>query len=645
MDSELISGEHAENSDKPRGKLRRSCEGCRNFKIRCTPSEREGEACQRRVDEMEQKVESLMAMITSGARTGATTSRESSLSELGTSIVRSDGFAVSRCSTLPQFQFSNKVSKASQPFGNHPFPIPPTPSFTIFDDLQDVISRGIFTVEKAENCLRQFASKAYNFPFVVISPESSLDLLRRQKPFTLLVILAVSSLDNMKLLNLLDQEIRDTLGRRVFMSGEKSLDLVQGILAYLNWHHYFFEPQHQQIYQLCQIAVSMAIDLNITTSEHNKRNGPSSSFNLLSVIAEDNCKLTSSHDAEAKRAFLGCYYISSTLCIGLRKPTNIKYTSYFEECCQALATKCELKSDAFIPYFIQLQKLADDVNQIFNYDGHQEAPPLEPGSVELLVKSFRQQLVQLENSFPAEFWKHDMLVMAYYHLRTFVNEVGFHEIALPPIHLMSDQSSYPDWCSSITRSEVLVSCLDGAKNYIDRFVSLSPDVLLTASFSDLAKLIYNVLIIRLFATWVKEDELSLDATNTQMSANMAFYMQVLAQKFDNMNKVALLRGLHDGSVPEDYTLYLAQLFRTYEARARDGMQARQFPATNYPDMSLMQVILPHPQELLPSLLSTELNSTITLPAQDDSEEQWGDMLDGWSPTLDPRDLSTGSLFT
>lgn len=238
-----------------------------------------------------------------------------------------------------------------------------------------------------------------------------------------------------------------------------------------------------------------------------------------------------------------------------------------------------------------------------------------------------------------------MLIMAYYHLRTFVNEVGFHEIALPPINLMSDQTSYPDWCSSITRSEVLVSCLDAAKGYIDRFISLDPEVLLTASFSDLAKLIYNVLIIRLFATWVQEDELSLDAGHIQTSANMVFYMQALAQKFDSMNKIALIRELHDGSVLEDYTLYLAQLFRTYEARARDGMQARQFPATNYPDMSLMQIILPQSHELFAPLSSNDASSITISQAQDNSEEQWGDMLTGWSPTLDPRDLSTGSLFT
>jgi len=138
-------------------------------------------------------------------------------------------------SISPQIQYPPKALKIFQPFGSHPFPLPSTTSFTIFDDLQDVISRGIVTPEKAEESVRHFRTTASNSPFVIISPDTSLNYLRRQKPFLLLTILAMATINNMKLQKLLDQEIRDTLGRRVFMSGEKSLDLLQGVLVYLTW--------------------------------------------------------------------------------------------------------------------------------------------------------------------------------------------------------------------------------------------------------------------------------------------------------------------------------------------------------------------------------------------------------------------------
>jgi hypothetical protein len=84
----------------------------------------------------------------------------------------------------------------------------------------------------------------------------------------------------------------------------------------------------------------------------------------------------------------------------------MKYTSYTEECCQVLAAAQDAESDTLIPYFIELQKLADDINQTFDYDGHQDLTPLDPVRVELLVKMFKKRLSQLEKGFPPEVWKH-----------------------------------------------------------------------------------------------------------------------------------------------------------------------------------------------------------------------------------------------
>jgi hypothetical protein len=94
------------------------------------------------------------------------------------------------------------------------------------------------------------------------------------------------------------------------------------------------------------------------------------------------------------------------MCIGLRKPNNLKYTKHAEECCQVLAAAQEVESDKLIPYFIRLQKLADDINRTFDYDGYQELAPLEPIKAETSVQNFRQKLSQLENSFPPEAWRH-----------------------------------------------------------------------------------------------------------------------------------------------------------------------------------------------------------------------------------------------
>jgi hypothetical protein len=88
----------------------------------------------------------------------------------------------------------------------------------------------------------------------------------------------------------------------------------------------------------------------------------------------------------------------------LRKPNNLKYGGYIEECSQLLAQVTETGFDYIVPYFIHLQRFAEEVNCAFDYDSILQLPPLDAVRIEILVKSFNQQLSQFETSFPAEIW-------------------------------------------------------------------------------------------------------------------------------------------------------------------------------------------------------------------------------------------------
>ena len=110
----------------------------------------------------------------------------------------------------------------------------PLPAIT-YDDFNDVISRGLLLFDQAEQSLRLFQTKASTFPFVVVPPEVSLTSLRREKPFLTLAILACALQGQKKLQNAIELEIRECLSRKVLIDGEKSLDLLQGLLVYLCW--------------------------------------------------------------------------------------------------------------------------------------------------------------------------------------------------------------------------------------------------------------------------------------------------------------------------------------------------------------------------------------------------------------------------
>lgn len=104
-----------------------------------------------------------------------------------------------------------------------------------FGQLQDVITKGLVTFEDAEDGLEFFRTQAHRFPFVIVSPQTTLDTLRREKPFLFLAILTFATQTRPKLQAELELELRESLSKRVIVNMEKSLDILQGLLVYLAW--------------------------------------------------------------------------------------------------------------------------------------------------------------------------------------------------------------------------------------------------------------------------------------------------------------------------------------------------------------------------------------------------------------------------
>jgi len=180
-----------------------------------------------RVAEMEQKLDSLYSLLASNGKV--------SVNQTDTLPLPS-----AQPTNIPLLPFETPISHSSSSsrtdyldFAHH-FPVFSLPLAT-FDDIQDVISKGLVSFEQAEESIRFFRTKATVFPFVILSAKISLDILRRDRPFLLLTILAFGAQADLKLQHSLEKEIRESLSKRVIVDGEKSMDIVQGLLVYLAW--------------------------------------------------------------------------------------------------------------------------------------------------------------------------------------------------------------------------------------------------------------------------------------------------------------------------------------------------------------------------------------------------------------------------
>jgi len=181
----------------------------------------------RRVAEMEQKLDGIFAMLL--ANNQKTLGKEMNLLDVLYPTPSAAGDLTDSV-IVPQ---PRNVMSNFQPLT---LMTPLSSSRLNFDESQDAIGKGIITYDKAEALLRDYGTHAPNFPFIVFSPTVSLDSLRREKPFLLLAILTMASTSNQTLQDLLEADLRETLGRKVIFNGEKSLDLLQGLLIYLAWY-------------------------------------------------------------------------------------------------------------------------------------------------------------------------------------------------------------------------------------------------------------------------------------------------------------------------------------------------------------------------------------------------------------------------
>lgn len=182
----------------------------------------------RRVAEMEQKLDGLMALLNSQGRALDPTP---SITPPPVDTLDCENF------DEPSSILLNMSNQRHQILSNpHQFSLFSLPKSTV-DIVGDVISKDIISYDLAAEYLQYYRTKSKYFPFVIISPHESLDSLRRERPFLLLAVLAMSAiLSSTKLQKTLDLELRENLSRRTIVNGEKSLDLLQGLLVYLVWY-------------------------------------------------------------------------------------------------------------------------------------------------------------------------------------------------------------------------------------------------------------------------------------------------------------------------------------------------------------------------------------------------------------------------
>lgn len=231
-----------------------------------------------------------------------------------------------------------------------------------------------------------------HFPFITLAEET--DRTRQDRPFTYVACVAAAAQSDPTFQHRILRDTLKYLGDHMLLRGEKSLDLLQGLLVMINWYH-VYRNSNPQLMNLVHLAKSLLVDLGL-----NRRVGtvsfhifPSESANKW-LHGQQQDSDTIQHSLEERRACLGLYHVQAKLASSYRRLDAMSWSEHIDECCQSLAKTMENASDAYAVALVQLDHLVDRYRNIDG--GHVKLSiPLQT-----YVKLFSADLESFKQSLP-----------------------------------------------------------------------------------------------------------------------------------------------------------------------------------------------------------------------------------------------------
>ncbi|KAH9889222.1 hypothetical protein F4778DRAFT_754425 [Xylariomycetidae sp. FL2044] len=261
-----------------------------------------------------------------------------------------------------------------------------------------------FNLDSASRLLSAFRETMLpHCPFVVLDDEQrpsnpdgagisgpeEVRSLARDRPFLLLAVLAVtSSSGSLQSHSLYDDEFRKVLGLKFVAGGERSVELLLGLLVYCCWYPFYLRPKNRQIFQYLRMAVDIVRDLELDEESADVDD-------LASQTPEQRAQRL-----EGFRALLSCFYTTSTYSWGWAKPTPMmKYTPWISRCCDALERHSELEQDHVLVWLVRLQHILDELYQLSR--SRRRATDAQGERHRVLIRlGLETQLREVQNGIP-----------------------------------------------------------------------------------------------------------------------------------------------------------------------------------------------------------------------------------------------------
>ncbi|KAF2634079.1 hypothetical protein P280DRAFT_474889 [Massarina eburnea CBS 473.64] len=295
------------------------------------------------------------------------------------------------------------------------------------------------------------------FPFVVVPSGIDATALRKSQPFLFLCIMTVTSYRTPLTQRALSTQLKRQIAARVIERSHKSLEILQGLLVYGGWYHFFYRPANQQLAIVIQLCVAMVQDLALSKNPRDKGRKLKMTDDLFSTSVTE-------RSSASERAFLGTYYLACGFAQAWRKRATMQHTRYMAQCAERVSSRLEYPSDALVSPLIQLSELSCRVNNFFSLDDIDNADVKGDLMLEMSTANFCAELDRIRDTVPFIIKNNPTFHAKFRLLGICIYECGLHT------PLWASPQFKPGTISPI-RLRILYRCLEAMKSYVNAVLS------------------------------------------------------------------------------------------------------------------------------------------------------------------------------
>ena len=602
-----------------------ACQKCQSLKVKCIPSD-QGDICQKcvrsgaecvfkdpkprrkgekpdsraRLTALESKLEDLIAQVSNqisgdhGSQ-GDSLSPSETTNQTGSRTLEDTSTALNTTSQLPTPGYQAR-DRTHIDTGSHEPSNAPNFGFANFSSdgatPETLISQGILSLEDVDSYLGRFREMSSFFPFVTIPYDATAYSMLQDRPLVLHAALAAAASSEVHLQKALEKSFKEVMLRKLVLEAQKSLDLLQSILICMAWGHFFNVPKRDVSYQLLQMTFGLCVDLGLNLT-------PAVATKEKAGLHLDHYKPSRDGEdgrfwsREARRAFLGCYYLSTMNCWIWAKPKTVECSEYILQCAKSISESPEFTTDELVMPLIQLQAIGDEYHEALRVTRGEIYSQTHLDRISTHIRSFQKRIADLKSALTAAASSSTVVQLALSFALAYTYEQDLISPFISTGRLMA--SGHPtdpmsNLVDSPSRINILIDCLAATVNCFDLFLTIPAGTYHLLGTSQWSALTFSIAIAYRLSIGTPRIPMW-DVQMARESIKLENYLVVLCDRVQDGTRNRLKAIIHTNQTRDLYSLtglILQNVRNTYERlrrlpQAQSAADQETVHATSFPD--------------------------------------------------------------